>query len=479
MLGKADGGDKADASCQIVLRNIGRQPGPDGYLTQCTAGVCNWVWAGTVEIAEGLAGKVRVLYRRVGDPTWWQVDAAPAANAQPGFQRHDFTIHEHLVGPDATGAELSATTIELMPFLELADGTRLFDHNRRPGAFENYLLEPSNYFGVGDGEACAPVFGRISFFDSWDEHLSGTLRQGGYLVIDYDLDRLPTCRGTHNGYPAWDIIAHVMFAPGGQLVTGSVRELETVQGSPTNAAHTRRLDVKIPADATDARIWFKNFTAAGSSCAAWDSDYGKNYSYPIWPPASDPRCKDIELWTTQHSDMPYASKPHCLSYDVDEDHGAKGCEFHVSGIGDGYMGHYGIPNNWVEAYVTVGPVDGGSQLLGAGMLTLYRDKDTNQTGQRVTMARQVDSTTWQTGFIYLRPSIMSKGFTYAVEQMAFFIDVKRPTGKIVRLWQSRGGANYSWNDAFGPPTTTKYIAYGGIKYAGDGAGIFDVREACE
>jgi hypothetical protein len=73
----------------------------------------------------------------------------------------------------------------------------------------------------------------------------------------------------------------------------------------------------------------------------------------------------------------------------------------------------------------------------------------------------------------------SAGFDYAVEQMAFFIDVKRPSGKIVRLWQSRHGANYTWGDAFSAGTSSKPIPYGNIKYAGDGASIFDAKHVCE
>jgi hypothetical protein len=477
---KADGvsSDLADRNCQVVLREITRQMGDNALQTQCTAGVCNWVWAGSVEVAEGLAGTVRVLYRRVGDPTWWQVDAAPAAYSQPGFARHAFTIHEHLIGPDASEAELAATSIELMPFLELPDGTRLFDHNRRPGDFENYVLDPSNYFGLSDEGACAPQFGRISFFDNWDEYLYGTLRQGAYLVIDYNIDRLPTCRGTHNGYPAWDIVAHVKFAPGGQLVTGSVRAFDTPQGVPTGPGHAESLTVKIPADATAVEIWFHNYTGAGSSCQAWDSNYGANYHYEIWPPADHPRCKDIERWTKINSDMPYSSKPYCVDYTVEEHHNADSCELYLSGIGDGYMGHYGIPNNWVEAYVTVAPQQG--TLLGVGMLTLYHDTKNDMAGQRTTFARQVASDTWQTGFIYLYPGIMgSNGYKHNVEQIAFFVDVQRPTGEVVRLWQSRHGANYSWNDAFSTPTTSDWIAYGSIKYAGDAAAIFDAKHSCD
>lgn len=475
--GKADAADQADRSCQIVLRSIGRRAGTNGYETQCTAGMCNWVWDAEVEISEEIKGAtVHLLYRLAGDPTWWQVDATPTSYSQPGFVRYKLSIHEHLFGPAATAADLAVARIELIPFIKLPGGARIFDHNRRPGELDNYALEQGNSFGLGDGGACAPVFGRISFFDSWGEHLTGTLRQGGHLVIDYDLDRLPTCRGTHNGHPAWDIVAHVKFTPGGQLVSGSVRAFDSPQGHPTGPGRTKALEVKIPAEATAAEIWFHNFTGAGSSCEAWDSNYGANYIHEIWPPSSDPGCRNIERWTSINSDMPYASRPHCLAYTVDRQLDADHCELYLSGLGHGYVGHYGIPQHWLEAYITVGPQQG--KLLGAGMLTLYRDPKDNTTGQRFTFGKQVAFDTWQTGFIFQRTSYIGQSYHFDVDQIAFFIDVQRPSGDVVRLWQSRQGANYGWDDAFTLPTSTKYIAYGNIKYAGGGSAIFDAKQAC-
>lgn len=467
VMGKADSTDKADHQCQIVLRSISRQPGTNGYKTQCTAGVCNWVWEGSVEVTDQVkGGVVRVLYHLAGDPKWWQVDTTPAASSQPGFVRHEFAIHEHLIGPSASEAELAAAKIELMPFVELPDGTRIFDHNRRPGDFDNYVLDQQSYFGVPDDyNTCAPVAGRISYFSNWDEYFGGTLRQDGYLVISYALDRLPKCRG-----PAWDTVAHLRFSPGGQLASGSVRTFDSA-----NVAQSKELVVKIPSDAASVEIWFHNFTG---SCEAWDSNFGANYRHDIWPPVDDPRCKDIERWTSINSDMPYASKPHCLAYTVDQNHDASHCEFYLDGIGDGYMGHYGIPNNWVEAYITVGPQLG--TLLGAGMFTRYKDTATGTTGERFTFGQSVAPGAWQTGFIYLKPGIMgSQGYKHTVQQMAFFIDVKRPTGEVVRLWQSHHGANYGWADAFSLPTSTKYIAYGSIKYAGGGSAVFDAKQTCK
>ena len=64
-------------------------------------------------------------------------------------------------------------------------------------------------------------------------------------------------------------------------------------------------------------------------------------------------------------------------------------------------------------------------------------------------------------------------YDYSVKEVAFFVDVKRPSGKVVRLWQSRSGANYGWDDAFGAGTTQTSIPYGNMKWAVDGATIFD------
>ena len=478
-LGKADGMDQADQDCRIVLRSIGRQPGTNGYQTRCSDSGCNWLWQGSLEISEDtdVAG-VHVLYRLVGESDWWQVEATPGASPQPGFQRYEFSISDHLFGPEIAEEELAATQIELVPMFTSPAGARVYDHNRFAGPFENTTLTEENSFASSDGGVCQPEFGRISFLDSWQDYLSGPLRQGAYLLVDYDLNRLPDCRGTHNGYPAWEMVAHARFTPGGELRSGSVVAFENVMGQPTNTARTEALKIKIPLDATAVELWFENRSGAGSDCQVWDSRYGENYRYEIWPAVTDPRCKDIERWTTIHSDMPYATSPYCLDYTVEQQHSADSCEFYLSGLGDGYMGHYGIPNNWLEAYLTVGPQQG--KLLGAGMLTIYQDPRTNEVKQRLTLGRQADAATWQTGFIYEKVGYMGSGsYHYQVLQVAFFIDVQRPTGEAVRLWQSQRGANFSWDEAFSLPVSMHYIPYGKIKYAHGDSVIFDARRTCE
>lgn len=477
-LGKADSTDKADRDCRLVLRDVSRLPAADGngYATQCAGGACNWVFTGHVDVSRDAypeGAEVRVLYRLEGDATWWEVPSTVTYDGRPGFFSHVFEISEHLIGPKATEADLAKARIELIPFIELADGTRIFDHNRKKGDFDVYAFGEAEYFSIGEEAVCQPVAGTLYFSDDWNESLGGALHSEGWLAVHFDLDRLPQCRGTHNGHPAWDIVGYVRFLPSGAVQSGSVRRLLTNYGVPTNDAVEQELQLKIPADTTGVELWFHNFSGAGSSCSAYDSNYGKNYSFEVLPSVEDPRCMDVESWTTI-----YGGQPSCTAYAVDEQYDANNCEFWVSGFGKGHEAHYGIPFDWLEAYLVTGPQDGS--ILGAGMLTRYTDPLDGKLHERFSLGKAVDAKTYKTGFTYLSTGTQgTPSYSYGVEELAFFLDVKRPSGKVVRLWQSRQGQNYDLSDGFGAGTTTSSIPYGNMQWAVDGAGIFDSREACQ
>ncbi len=197
LMGKADSGDVpatdgADHACHVVLRSVQRDLVAPRDSTDCSLGGCSWVWRGQVEVAEGTQGTVHVLYHQVGDPTWWQVDARREAAISgiaisPGFIRYSFRLDEHLPHPDVTPADLEAARVELIAFLVRPDGSRVFDHNRGGGAFNNVVLDHQGLFSFRDDGVCRAEAGRLSFFSNWDEHQQGLLRQGGYLVIHYDM----------------------------------------------------------------------------------------------------------------------------------------------------------------------------------------------------------------------------------------------------------------------------------------------------
>jgi hypothetical protein len=476
-LGKTDSGaDRADRECTVVLRDLQRTFTGNGYEERCTGTVCRWVWVGHVDVSKDAfpqGASVGALYHLVGDATWWEVTASLGEGYRPGYWHYTFEITDHLFGQSLTYEELEATTIEVAPFLRLADGTRVFDHNRHAGDLENYLLTQPLAFAVGDDNRCAPVAGTVFFAEGWDEWVTGGLHANGWLAISYDLDRLGQCRGTHNGYPAWDLIAFAKFLPGGQVVSGSVRDFVTNLGTPTNEAKPRPLEVKIPADATAVELWFQNYSGAGNNCEAWDSNDGQNYRFPIWPDVHDPRCVGYEMW-----DSRYGGKETCVGYPVAEQYDASHCELWVDGIGDGYEGHYGIPWKWLESYVKVGPQDG--EVLGVGQYTRYADLADGQEHDRYSLGTRIDDRTWKTGFTSLATIPQGgAGYERTVRQVAFFVDVRRPSGTVVRLWQSRGGTNYGWSELFGAGTTTQWIPYGRVEWANDGNAVFDARRACQ
>jgi hypothetical protein len=103
---------------------------------------------------------------------------------------------------------------------------------------------------------------------------------GGTLSIEYDLERLTTCRATHNGSPFWDITAHALFTPGNQQVEGSVREI-TLEGSPpAQVVRPLAFEVEIPEDATAVQVWFRNFDGNGT-CEDFDSANGQNHRFQV------------------------------------------------------------------------------------------------------------------------------------------------------------------------------------------------------
>jgi hypothetical protein len=265
--------DLADRDCRVVLRDVARVPdGRGGYQTS-TSG--SWIWEGSVEVAgEGVPS---ILYQSGSDPTWWEVEAVAAA--EPG--RYHFRLEHHLPGPGMSGTSLARARVQLIPVLRLPGGERLFDHNRHAGDFDTYELSgATGSFAIADDVTACPAADEavLRFDAAWNERAEQEVVAGGALIVDYSLVRLDVCRGTHNGYPAWDVVAHARFSPGGQELRASVRGFETLNGFPTTRAYALPARFAVPADATSVELWFENF---GLWCQAWDSDFGKNYRFSV------------------------------------------------------------------------------------------------------------------------------------------------------------------------------------------------------
>lgn len=254
--------DQADHSCNVVLRDLEREGnGTGGYATNGTS----WIWTGSIEISneaatEGLAPSA--LYQAGSDAAWHEVATLPSSQtATPGYTRFDLKI-DHAVGPNsATGS------LQVVPFVHLAQGGRLFDHNRNTADTANYVMSSPDFAIWPDPTVCAPAVGpthaNFVFASDFTQHRDGVFAPGGTVSIVYATSRLALCKSTQGGLPQYDITAWVKFLPGNQLTAVSVRD-----GAPT---------IAVPSDARQAQVWFETTSVYG--CHAFDSNYGNNYAF--------------------------------------------------------------------------------------------------------------------------------------------------------------------------------------------------------
>lgn len=283
-------GDKADHSCQVVLRNVQRAAGTGGFATNCTPnGPCYFVWEGFIDVAlTAKAGaKAYVLYRPTDATVWSKKQATAATGGPAGYQRYKFKLDTNTVNAGMSSTSLQRARIDLSPYLLTQAGARLFDHNRLPGNFDVYSMTVDNGWTVNDDAAVCRPDGlnkaTVQFTGAFQTVQHGALAANGKLNIDYDLNRLQACRGTHNGYPAFDITAFVRFSPGNQKLEQSVRTFDTHSGTPVfSTLHAQPFEVTIPSGSTSAEVWFVN---TGLWCSpSYDSNNGANYRFDVISP---------------------------------------------------------------------------------------------------------------------------------------------------------------------------------------------------
>ena len=118
----------------------------------------------------------------------------------------------------------------------------------------------------------------VNFEAGWRQTQSGLIRQGEVLTVHYDPQRLTACRGTYSGLTGWDLIANVRFLPSGETVSKSLIDHSNPRGVP-DPPTILPLQVPVPADATQAEMWFQNTNAWG--CSAFDSQFGSNYQFAV------------------------------------------------------------------------------------------------------------------------------------------------------------------------------------------------------
>lgn len=145
------GTDRADYDCKVALVSAGRvADGRGGYEVDCSSGPCRWRIVGELVVGEGVEGTPHVLFQTTETGRWLAVEAAPS-----GVGRFSFELIDGTPRPDFSGTALARSKVELIPYLLLEDGGRLFDHNRLPDPFASYALTVGNGFAIAADDTCS------------------------------------------------------------------------------------------------------------------------------------------------------------------------------------------------------------------------------------------------------------------------------------------------------------------------------------
>ena len=111
------------------------------------------MWEGHIDVASDALSAgvdVGVLYHRVGR-SWYEVDGVPPAVRDPALplQHFSFELWHGVSSGSEGGANWQNMKIEVIPFLRMVDGSRVFDHNIVSDDFTNYTLD----YGWGTGRS--------------------------------------------------------------------------------------------------------------------------------------------------------------------------------------------------------------------------------------------------------------------------------------------------------------------------------------
>ncbi len=106
----------------------------------------------------------------------------------------------------------------------------------------------------GGAFGSAAVVAQLSFQVGWTSIQRGALVRGGHVDVSYDRTRMANCADA-------TITSYARFSPGGE-----------------QASSDEAFGFDVPGDADSVALWFH---AVSPTCDQWDSDYGRNWSFPV------------------------------------------------------------------------------------------------------------------------------------------------------------------------------------------------------
>jgi hypothetical protein len=153
-----------------------------------------------------------------------------------------------------------------LPLLALACAAPV---DRDPGPSGESALEGA------DGDASAT----LRFGADWSVQTTGAITSGRKVRVEYDANRMPSCRGDMRGGPGWAVTGYYRVAG------GAIKTFNAAGHSPTGAPDNV-LDLPAAMGDADLEVWFENTSVWG--CQAWDSNQGSNYHFVAKAPPEAP-----------------------------------------------------------------------------------------------------------------------------------------------------------------------------------------------
>lgn len=145
-----------------------------------------------------------------------------------------------------------------------------FQVNNRWGCSEFDSDFGNNYHFVVGATDPAPR-AHLTFDAEGKLFSEGSLRSGGKVVVSYDLDRLPACRGTSGGLPQWTITGFAQV-DGGTARSFEVSRVAGDDREPIDA------ELELPRGAS-LSLWFQVTNRWG--CSEYDGNGGSNYVFQL------------------------------------------------------------------------------------------------------------------------------------------------------------------------------------------------------
>jgi hypothetical protein len=168
----------------------------------------------------------------------------------------------------------------------------------------------------------------VQFLPAWTVMVSGQLRAGSGVLIEYDPTRLLGEAPPQAELPN-EVIVHMRVHPGGQE---STRSLLRGGGGDALVLHWSNpwvQELEIPSDVTAIELWFEVARAKGET--GWDTQFGANYRFDVVPAAEPvsipaesvayrwgaiPRLDVVHVVSEHVSKRRTVASPHALSIET-------------------------------------------------------------------------------------------------------------------------------------------------------------------